>query len=117
MSARSRGSSRREPFVPPAEEEGYRGPARVVAGETDLAVVVDLMDHFEPLDGRTHWYGRIQATPDLAALKDGGVVEVELVIGDVSAPLRLAEYDPWGNVAVRAIGAPPYADGPVSVGD
>jgi hypothetical protein len=101
---------RREPFVPPAEDAGYRGPALLVAGERELDVEVDLLDHLEPLDGRTHWYGRIQGTAAVRALKEDGATTAELVIGEHAAPVRLAEVDPWGNVAVRGTGAPPYAD-------
>ncbi|GAB3861618.1 DUF4873 domain-containing protein [Nocardioides maradonensis] len=104
----SRPKARREPFVPPAEDEGYRGPALLVVGETALEVDVDLADHFEPLDGRTHWYGRIQAAPAVDALKTGGATSGELRIGSLSAAVRLAEHDPWGNVAVTGVGAPPY---------
>jgi len=100
---------RRDPFVPPAEDAGYRGPARIAVGETVLDVDVVLLDHLEPLDGRTHWYGRVRAVPEVTALKDGGATVVDLVIDGVAAEVRLAEYDAWGNVALRGVGAPPYA--------
>lgn len=106
---------RRVPFVPPAEDDGYRGPALLVVGDAELGVDVHLMDHFEPLDGRTHWYGRVQATPALTGLKDAGATAGELWIGELVAPVRLAEYDPWGNVCVTGVGVPPYDAGePVS---
>lgn len=98
----------RQPFVPPAEDEGYRGRALLVVGAAELDVDVDLRDHLEPLDGRTHWYGRIQAADALDALKAAGATAGELRIGSHSAPVRLAEHDPWGNVAVTGVGAPPY---------
>lgn len=103
---------RREPFVPPAEDEGYDGPALLVVGGDEVAVEVHLRDHFEPLDGRTHWYGRIQASPPVRALKDAGATTGDLVIGDGAAAVRLAELDPWGNVSVRGVGAPPYPEAP-----
>ena len=106
----SRHRARREPFVPPAQDEGYRGRALLVVGGTELEVEVDLLDHFEPLDGRTHWYGRIQAASGVDALKQGGATSGELRIGALAAPVRLAEHDPWGNVAVTGVGAPPYGE-------
>jgi hypothetical protein len=106
---------RRVPFVPPADDDGYRGAARLVVGDAELDVDVDLLDHFEPLDGRTHWYGRIQAQPDLVALKDAGAATGVLRIGDRSAPVRLAEYDAWGNVVAVGVGVPPYVDQLVTV--
>ena len=52
----------------PAEE--YVGPALVSTGSTtaatgEIAVDVHLRGHFEPLDGRFHWYGRIAASAEL----------------------------------------------------
>ena len=101
---------RSEPFVPPADEdEGFDGPAVLVLADRELDVDVHLADHFEPLDGRTHWYGRVTRTPEVAAAKTAGATTVGLRIGDHVAEAHLAEFDAWGNVALRGVGAPPYA--------
>ena len=45
----------------------------------------------------------------MVAAKDAGATSGELVIGGgAPAPVRLAEYDPWGHVQVTGTGAPPY---------
>lgn len=99
---------RAEPFVPPEEDDGYRGPAQLLHDGAVVAVDVHLAHHFEPLDGRTHWYGRIQRSDDVCAVKDAGATVVRLAIADREAEVRLAEYDAWGNVAVAGVGRPPY---------
>ena len=43
----------------PGEE--YAGPARIGA----TGVEVSLRGHFQPIDGRFHWWGRIGTDPDL----------------------------------------------------
>lgn len=106
-------SRRRRPqgtaWVPPEEETGYDGPALLRAGGDELPVVVHLDGHLEPLDGRFHWYGRIEASPAVASLKASGVSSGEIVIGERDpAPVRLAEHDAWGHVQVSGTGAPPY---------
>ena len=96
-------------FVPPEEESGYDGPATLVVGADVLAVTVHLDGHLEPLDGRYHWYGRIDRDDDLVAAKDAGATTGGLTIGGGPAsPVRLAEYDAWGHVQVNGTGAPPY---------
>lgn len=106
--------------MPPADDDGYRGAAVLVVDDRSVEVEVALMDHVEPLDGRTHWYGRIQAAPAVTALKDGGATAGVLRIDGaddldgVGAAVRLAEYDAWGNVVVTGVGLPPYAGAPVS---
>lgn len=101
---------RPEPFVPPEDEdEGFQGAAVLVLGDTHLDVDVHLADHFEPLDGRTHWYGRVARTPEVAAAKTAGATTVGIRIGDRVAEAHLAEFDAWGNVALRGVGSPPYA--------
>ena len=82
----------------------------LVVGDRALDVVVHLDGHLEPLDGRFHWYGRIERCDGLAAAKDGGATTADLAIaGGPPATLRLAEYDPWGHVQVNGTGAPPYS--------
>jgi len=103
-------------WTPPEEEGGYAGPAVLLLGEQTLDVTVHLDGHLEPLDGRFHWYGRIDRSPEVAAAKDAGATSAELVIaGGAPAALRLAERDPWGHVQVSGIGAPPYPLEPVEV--
>lgn len=101
---------RAEPFVPPEDEdEGFDGPAVLVLTDRELQVDVHLADHFEPLDGRTHWYGRVTGTPEVTAAKSAGATTVGIRIGDRVANAHMAEFDAWGNVALRGVGAPPYA--------
>jgi len=96
-------------WLPPEEETGYDGAAVLLVGEQALDVTVHLAGHLEPLDGRYHWYGRIDQSAAVAAAKDAGATTGELVIADGSpVRLRLAEYDPWGHVQVNGSGAPPY---------
>ena len=103
-------------FVPPEEDDGYAGPATLVVGDDVIAVTVHLAGHLEPLDGRYHWYGRIERADGLVAAKDAGATSGHLVIGAGGpAPLRLAEYDAWGHVQVNGTGAPPYPMEPVEV--
>ncbi|WP_183093083.1 DUF4873 domain-containing protein [Nocardioides stalactiti] len=103
-------------FVPPDDGDGYDGPATLLVGGEVLAVAVHLAGHLEPLDGLYHWYGRIDGTPDVVALKEGGATTGELAIGDrAPAPVRLAELDVWGHVQVNGAGAPPYLLEPVDV--
>lgn len=95
--------------APHEDDESYAGPAVVRTGDRKLAVEVHLSGHFEPIDGRFHWYGRIAADADITALLHGGSRDVTLgVEGRHDSPARLAELDPWGNVRVTGAGRPPY---------
>jgi len=96
-------------WLPPAEESGYDGGAVLLVGDQALEVTVHLDGHLEPLDGRFHWYGRIDHSAAVTAAKAAGAATADLVIGDgAPATLRLAELDPWGHVQVSGTGAPPY---------
>ncbi len=117
---RRRTTTRPAPWVPPAEEAGYRGPALLVvtrdAERVELAVTVHLAGHLEPLDGAYHWYGRIDRSEALAAVKASPVREAAIVVDDGEpAPVRLGEVDPWGHVQVSGVGAPPYSLGAVEI--
>ena len=97
-------------WLPPEEESGYDGPAALLVGDRTIDVTVHLDGHLEPLDGRFHWYGRIDRSDDLVAAKDAGATVAHLAIaGGRPAELRLAEHDPWGHVQVNGTGAPPYS--------
>jgi len=105
-----------EPWVPPAEEDGYRGPAELEVSGARLEVQVHLAGHLEPVDGRYHWYGRVTRDEALTAAKSAGATAVTLrVPGGEPVTGRLAEHDAWGNLRVVGTGRPPYVLEPVEV--
>lgn len=84
-------------------DEEYAGPA-VVA---DVEVEVTLRGHFEPLDGRFHWYGRIGRGSALdEQVRSGSTVIVTTPNG--TAEGRLSDLDPWGRFRVSGTGRPPF---------
>lgn len=87
----------------PELEDEYTGPARV--GEIDVAVV--LRGHFEPIDGRFHWWGRIAAHDRLATEHASGST-VTLVTPHGQAEGRLSDVDPWGRFRISGTGRPPF---------
>lgn len=96
-------------WLPPEEEGGYDGRAVLRVGDRTLDVTVHLHGHLEPLDGRFHWYGRIERSAEMTALKATGAAAAELTVdGGPPVPVRLAEHDPWGHVQVNGTGRPPY---------
>ena len=96
-------------WSPPEETTGYSGADTLNVGDQVVEVTVHLDGHLEPLDGRFHWYGRIERSAAVAAIKDAGAAAGVLSIGGATpAELRLAEYDPWGHLQVKGTGAPPY---------
>jgi hypothetical protein len=93
----------------PAED--YAGRAVISTGSQDdptgLEVQVRLRGHFEPLDGRFHWYGRIDVDPRLAARHRSGS-EVVLTTPQGQASGRLSDEDPWGRFRISGTGRPPF---------
>jgi hypothetical protein len=94
----------------PAEE--YVGPAEISTGSTtggggggSVGVRVTLRGHFEPLDGRFHWYGRISAET-ATGLAPGATVRLTTPHG--SAEGRLSDLDPWGRLRISGTGRPPF---------
>lgn len=88
----------------PGEE--YAGTAVVSADGTDVEVLVDLRSTFQPIDGRLHWYGRVEATPDLPSIRAGTVVSLRTEHG--TAQGRLSDLDPWGRFRIAGVGRPPF---------
>lgn len=91
----------------PGEE--YRGAAEVVDDEhaDGIPVEVHLRGHFEPIDGRFHWYGRIDADEALTARhRSGSTVALQTPHGIAAG--RIADVDPWGRFRVTGLGAPPF---------
>ena len=90
-------------------EEGWTGTAAVLLGDREVEVSVDLRGHFEPLDGRFHWYGRVDAAGSerLAAdARSGTTVTVRTAYGEVTG--SLSDRDPWGRFRLAGHGAPPF---------
>ncbi|OJF84444.1 DUF4873 domain-containing protein [Nocardia seriolae] len=74
----------------------------------EVAVRVALTGHLDPTDGLFHWYGRVSAA-GAAELPDPGRGQVFLTVpGSAPAPGILQERDPWGNLRIAGIGAPPF---------
>ena len=89
-----------------ARADEYVGPAEVSRQGRGAEVHVDLRGHFEPLDGRFHWYGRIAANDAVSELGAGCVVT--LITPHGSAEGRLSEVDPWGRYRISGTGRPPF---------
>jgi hypothetical protein len=90
----------------PADE--YSGPAAVTTdGGDSIGVAVNLRGHFEPLDGRFHWYGRVDANDEVAAMVASGDTVV-LTTPQGSAAGRLSDVDPWGRFRIAGTGRPPF---------
>jgi cation diffusion facilitator CzcD-associated flavoprotein CzcO len=92
-----------------AAEDGYTGPARLETRGSSLAVQVRLRGHFQPIDGRYHWYGRIGQHQELLELLGSGRASGVLITPEGSARCELSDPDLWGRYRVTGISAPPYA--------
>jgi len=89
----------------PAPE--YSGPAVLDAPGAEVPVVVAVSGHWDPIDGRYHWYGRVSGDRD--ALPDPGRTQVQLIVpGGRPATGVLSERDPWGNLRITGVGEPPF---------
>jgi len=88
-------------------DDGYEGPATLVAGGERVPVQVRLRGHFQPIDGRYHWYGRIEPSDSLPGLLSGRAQAV-LTTPEGSAPCELSDPDPWQRYRVTGISTPPY---------
>ncbi|MGN6252839.1 MAG: DUF4873 domain-containing protein [Marmoricola sp.] len=87
--------------------DAYDGPATLVVGGAELPVEVRLRGHVEPIDGRFHWYGRIQPCPELDAVATpGGTGTVRTPRGEAAG--RLSDIDPWGRFRIAGLGRPPF---------
>jgi hypothetical protein len=88
-----------------AHEPGelYDGPATIA----DTTVEVTLRGHFEPIDGRFHWWGRIAADARLDE-EHGSGTTITLVTPHGEADGRLSDVDPWGRFRIAGTGRPPF---------
>ena len=99
-----------------SDEDGYTGDATLVLDDTELTVTVTLRGNFEPVDGRYHWYGRIQPDAVLTAKAEGRKPAVELRTPAGAAAGVLSEPDTWGRYRISGTSRPPFAV-PVTLGD
>ena len=88
-------------------EEAYDGPAELLCDGTAVPVSVTLRSVFQPIDGRLHWYGRLQPNPEVDALmRSGGEALLRTPTGEARG--RLSDVDPWGRYRVAGTGRPPF---------
>ncbi|RKT52685.1 DUF4873 domain-containing protein [Saccharothrix australiensis] len=90
------------------DEDGYTGAAVLVFGRREVPVEVRLRGHFQPIDGRYHWYGRIAANDQVSELVEAGARTAELRTPGGSATGTLTDPDPWRRYRVAGVSTPPY---------
>ncbi len=88
--------------------DGYTGPATLLVNGSQWQVQVELRGHFQPIDGRYHWYGRIAAHDGLPRVLGTGRSHGELTTPEGSAPCELSDPDPWHRYRVTGVSTPPY---------
>jgi hypothetical protein len=91
------------------DEDGYRGAATLAVDGTEYAVDVVLVGHFEPLDGRYHWYGRVAAHAELDAALGGAKRPARVTTPAGAADGELSDADPWGRYRLAGVSTPPFA--------
>jgi len=89
-------------------EDGYSGAARLRIGEARFDVQVELRGHFEPIDGRYHWYGRIASHASLDDLLSGGKASGVLQTPHGSSPCEVCEPDTWQRYRLTGYSTPPF---------
>src|SRR5262249_39295079 len=90
------------------DTDGYEGTPAVEVGGSRLDVQVRLRGHFQPIDGRYHWYGRISAHEGLDGALASGKASGVLTTPEGSAPCELSEPDPSRRYRVTGISTPPF---------
>jgi hypothetical protein len=90
------------------DDDGYDGPAELVVDGRPIPVSVKLAGHFDPITGSYSWYGRVAASPDVAALLSRGVRKVMLRTPHRQVETALSDVDPWGRPRVQGFGAAPF---------
>ena len=93
------------------DSDGYEGTAVLEVAGARFDVHVRLRGHFQPIDGRYHWYGRIGPHEGLAAALGQGRASGVLTTAEGSAPGELSEPDPSNRYRVTGISTPPFRTG------
>jgi Domain of unknown function (DUF4873) len=89
-------------------DEGYTGDAVLVDGEREVSVRAVLRGYFQPIDGRYHWYGRLDADQAVTDLVEGGRRELLLRTPEGEATATLSDPDPWQRYRVTGTSRPPF---------
>ncbi len=92
-----------------SDEDGYAGPATLIVDERELAVEVALRGHFQPIDGRYHWYGRLAEHPELAELVGGRKRTAVLRTPQGQATGEVSDPDLWRRYRITGVSTPPFA--------
>jgi len=93
----------------PMDSDGFSGPARLRLGSIDLDVQADLRGQFDPIDGRYHWYGRLERHDGLTAAMAGqGRAAGVLTTPEGRAECELSDPDPWQRYRVSGVSTPPF---------
>ncbi len=90
------------------DEDDYRGTAVVFTEDDEVTVDVVLRGHFEPIDGRFHWYGRVAADEEVDRLTGSRKKEVVIRTPHGEAVATLADPDPWNRYRITGTGYPPF---------
>jgi hypothetical protein len=93
------------------DADAYAGPALLRLGDHEFDVRAELRGHFEPIDGRYHWYGRLARHDALAEAIPTARASGTLTTPDGSASCELSEPDPWQRYRVTGISTPPFRTG------
>jgi hypothetical protein len=89
-------------------EDGYSGEAGLIIGEARFDVRVELRGHFEPIDGRYHWYGRIASHPSLDDRLGGAKASGVLETPHGSRPCEVSDPDTWQRYRLTGYSTPPF---------
>ncbi|GAA3439398.1 DUF4873 domain-containing protein [Kutzneria kofuensis] len=98
-------------------DEGYTGDAVLLDGDREVKVRAVLRGYFQPIDGRYHWYGRLDADQAVTDLVEGGRRELLLRTPEGEATATLSDPDPWQRYRVTGTSRPPFAVETVPAGD
>jgi hypothetical protein len=90
------------------DDDGYDGRATLVIDERELAVDVRLRGHFQPIDGRYHWYGRLHANTELDELVGGRKRTAVLRTPEGEATGEVSDPDPWRRYRITGVSTPPF---------
>jgi hypothetical protein len=95
----------------PEETDAYAGPARIELAESAFDVAAELRGHFEPIDGKYHWYGRLARNDGLTAAIGQDRAAGRLSTPHGTAVCELSDPDPWQRYRVTGTSTPPFRTG------